>query len=278
MIPKIVHYCWFGGNPLNEEAKTYIESWKKYLPGWQIKEWNEDNFDIHVNPYVEEAYQLKKWAFVSDYARLAILEKEGGIYLDTDVELIRPIDDLLARGAFMGIESCTSRRVLVNPGLLMAAEPDNPVIRDIRLTYENDHFFKERGDASNYTIVKRTSKVLQEKYHLTASNMVQVLEDITIYPKEYFCPMNYKTGALTITEKTRSIHWFAASWLGERQKKRHGQCQKMLQIMPGPLAKPAVFVYSKFGACIDILRSSGVKGLARRILHKEMGTRKGKAK
>lgn len=105
MIPKIIHYCWFGRNPLPELAQKCIASWKKYLPDYEIKEWNEDNFDVNIIPYTAEAYAQKKYAFVSDYARFWILHKYGGIYFDTDVEVIRPIDDIIARGNFMGFET-----------------------------------------------------------------------------------------------------------------------------------------------------------------------------
>ena len=102
MIPKIIHYCWFGRNPLPDSAKKCIESWRKFFPEYEIKEWNEDNFDVHLIPYVEEAYNAKKYAFVSDYARFWILYFYGGVYFDTDVEVIRPMDDILAKGGFMG--------------------------------------------------------------------------------------------------------------------------------------------------------------------------------
>ena len=104
MIPKKIHYCWFGGNPLPESAKKYIETWKKYCPDYEIIEWNEENFDVTQNQYCKEAYEAKKWAFVSDYARFWILYRYGGIYFDTDVEVIRPIDDMVAKGPFMGCE------------------------------------------------------------------------------------------------------------------------------------------------------------------------------
>ena len=102
-IPKTIHYCWFGRNPLPSLAIKCIASWKKYLPDYEIKEWNEDNFDVNVIPYTREAYAAKKYAFVSDYARFKILYEEGGLYFDTDVEVIKPFDDIIARGAFMGV-------------------------------------------------------------------------------------------------------------------------------------------------------------------------------
>ena len=105
MIPKVIHYCWFGRNPLPPFAVKCIESWKKFLPGYEIKEWNEDNFDVNIIPYTQEAYEARKYAFVSDYARFYILYHHGGIYFDTDVEVIKSIDDIIERGAFMGCEN-----------------------------------------------------------------------------------------------------------------------------------------------------------------------------
>ena len=102
MIPKIIHYCWFGGNPLPESAHNFIKSWKKFNPDYKIKEWNESNFDVHCCRYVEEAYNAKKWAFVSDYARFHALYNEGGIYFDTDIKVLKSFDDLLDCGAFFG--------------------------------------------------------------------------------------------------------------------------------------------------------------------------------
>ena len=128
MIPKIIHYCWFGRNPLPELARKCIASWRKYLPDYEIKEWNEDNFDVNIIPYTAEAYAQKKYAFVSDYARFWILYRYGGIYFDTDVEVIRPLDDIIARGCFMGFETDPAPKqngvdACVNPGLGLGVAP-----------------------------------------------------------------------------------------------------------------------------------------------------------
>ena len=119
MIPKVIHYCWFGGNPLPESAKKCIDSWKKYCPDYEIVEWNENNFDISKNQYCREAYEAGKWAFVSDFARFDIIYKYGGVYFDTDVEVIKPIDSLIEQGAFMGVER--NKPINVAPGLGIAA-------------------------------------------------------------------------------------------------------------------------------------------------------------
>ena len=131
MIPKIIHYCWFGRNPLPDSAKKCIESWRKFFPEYEIKEWNEDNFDVHLIPYVEEAYNAKKYAFVSDYARFWILYFYGGVYFDTDVEVIRPMDDILAKGGFMGVQ----HDYFLNPGLGMASVAYHQIYKFILYYY-----------------------------------------------------------------------------------------------------------------------------------------------
>ena len=121
-IPKIIHYCWFGGKPLPKSAIKCINSWKKFFPDYEIKEWNESNFDVNMIPYTKEAYAAKKYAFVSDFARFWVPHEYGGIYFDTDVEVIRPMDDIIARGAYLGMEN----RTAINPGLGMAAPAGHP--------------------------------------------------------------------------------------------------------------------------------------------------------
>ena len=134
MIPKIIHYCWFGRNPLPKDAQRCIASWKKFFPDYEIKEWSEDNFDVNMIPYIKEAYGLKKYAYVSDYARLWILNKCGGLYFDTDVEIIRPIDDILGKGGFMGFEKHEKNpdmADMVNLGLGFASMPNNKILQDV---------------------------------------------------------------------------------------------------------------------------------------------------
>lgn len=133
MISKVIHYCWFGGNPLPASAIKCINSWKKYFPGYEIKEWNESNFDVNFIPFTQEAYAAKKYAFVSDVARFWILEKEGGLYFDTDVEVIKGFDDILSEGAFLGVEIPSQDGAVpqVNPGLGLGAERGNAVIKSV---------------------------------------------------------------------------------------------------------------------------------------------------
>ena len=140
MIPKVIHYCWFGGNPLPELAKKCIESWKKFCPDYQIIEWNESNFDLNINTYVKEAYTAEKWAFVSDVARLYALVNYGGIYMDTDVEVLKPLDDILNFKAVSGFE--TKERI---PTGMMACEKGHPLFEEFLREYNEAHFIKNDG-------------------------------------------------------------------------------------------------------------------------------------
>lgn len=219
-LPKIIHYCWFGGNPLPEDAKKCIASWKKFLPGYEIKEWNESNFNINCCPYVEEAYKAKKYAFVSDYARFYVLYREGGLYFDTDVEIIKDLSHIIAQGNFMGFEKSlatnpqndiqcrTSHSLGVNPGLGFGAYPGLKVIRELLDFYERkDHFSVEDG-----TVVDYTTSILKN-YGLVNEHREQKIADINIYPADYFCPMDSTTGLIAITPNTVSIHHYSCSWI-----------------------------------------------------------------
>lgn len=223
MIPKIIHYCWFGGNPLPESAKKCIASWRKFLPDYEIKEWNESNFNVNIIIYTKEAYEAKKYAFVSDYARFWILYKEGGLYFDTDVELIRPIDDIVKRGPFMGIETPAKVGVSmpnVAPGLGLGVNPGLEFYKELLDYYNNLNFLDSDGNPNEITIVKHTTNLLISK-GLRAHNNVQNVEGVWIYPVDYFNPFNDNTGKLDITENTRSIHWYSKSWLSRRDQLRN---------------------------------------------------------
>lgn len=216
MIPKVIHYCWFGRNPLPESAKKCIASWHKYLPDYEIKEWNEDNFDVNIIPYTREAYADKKYAFVSDYARFWILHHHGGLYFDTDVEIIRPMDDIIKGGAFMGaeVDGNPEKHLFpkVAPGLCIGAEKGMEFFRDVLNRYQSLNYKGEDGTFNKYTMIPLVSDLLIAN-GMQASEEVQKVGDITIYPAEYFNPLDAGTGKLSITANTRSIHWFMASWL-----------------------------------------------------------------
>lgn len=214
LVPKVIHYCWFGRNPLPPLAIKCIESWKKYLPDYEIKEWNEDNFDVNIVPYTAEAYKAKKYAFVSDYARFWILYKYGGLYFDTDVEVIKSMDEIIARGPFMGCENefgNGANALGVAPGLGLGVTPGLVTYKEIMDTYKDDIFCLPDGNYNLNTIVSRATSVLL-KYGLCDTGEIQHIGGVFIYPKDYFCPKDYETGKLTITTNSVSIHHYGATW------------------------------------------------------------------
>ena len=182
MIPKVIHYCWFGGNPLPELALKCIESWKKFCPDYEIKEWNETNYDVRSCRYISEAYDAGKWAFVSDYARFDILYKYGGIYFDTDVELVSSIDDILQRGPFMGTQK--GNPIIVAPGLGIAAAEGMPIYKSILDFYKNKSFYYPDGSPNTTTVVTYTTKILKEFGLKNESEEIQCVGGIYIYPHD----------------------------------------------------------------------------------------------
>ena len=208
---KIIHYCWFGRNPKSKTIERCILSWKHYFPDWKIIEWNEDNFDIHHNIYVQQAYEAKKWAFVSDYCRFWALEKYGGIYFDTDVEVIRCFDDLLGAEAFSGFE--TDR--FVAPGLVLySKEPNNIIIQKTREFYDSARFLDDKGERIKLNVCGIFTNILKQ-YGFRENGKMQICGGMVLYPKEYFCPFDDTTGLLHTTENTYSIHWYDKSWMSK---------------------------------------------------------------
>lgn len=215
MIPKKIHYCWIGGNPLPASAKKCIESWKKYCPDYEIIEWNETNYDFTKNQYMKDALEAKKWGFVPDYARLDIIYQHGGIYLDTDVEVIKSFDDLLSNQGFAGFESET----LVNFGQGFAAEKGNSVIKSLLDSYESLSFKNDDGSLNLIASPALNTATLKELGLKQTKEIQNIQGCFTIYPIEYFCPKSFIDGIIRITENTYSIHHFDASWFTEEQQK-----------------------------------------------------------
>ncbi|MBR5808983.1 MAG: glycosyl transferase [Clostridia bacterium] len=216
MIPKVIHYCWFGGNPLPKSAQKCINSWKKYFPDYEIKEWNESNYDVNKIVYTKEAYAAKKYAFVSDYARFDIIYNQGGVYFDTDVEVIKSFDEILEKGAFMGCEIDGGEKNSINvaPGLGIAAEAGIEFYKDLLDAYKGFKFLNEDGTYNTTTIVKYTTDMLK-KNGLQDIKGIQTVAGINIYPKEYFNPLDDVTGKVEKTENTHSIHWYSKTWLSK---------------------------------------------------------------
>lgn len=213
-IPKIIHYCWFGRNEIPNKYKKWMESWKKYCPDYEIIMWNEDNYDVTKNAYMYEAFQCKKWGFVPDYARLDIIYQYGGIYLDTDVELVQNIDDILFQKAFCGFET----NYLVNFGLGFGAIKGLPIIKKLRDDYDNRHFINEDGKMNLIS-----SPYIQTNYlsdcGLKQNGEYQMIEDLTIYPEKMFSAKNVYSRRVRLKEYTKSIHHYEATWLDENSRR-----------------------------------------------------------
>lgn len=206
MIPKTIHYCWFGKSPLPLSVRNNIGTWRKYLPDFKIKEWNESNFDVEMMPYTSEAYFAKKYAFVSDVARLYALVTEGGLYLDTDMIFLKSIPDSFLRvPAFAGIES--EKYVATS---LLASIPNHPIFSVFLNNYKKCHYF-ELFKFSRQTNVHKLQELLLKK-GFNPCNKEQYIADLKIYPQEYFCNKNYKTGSYYNTDISYAIHDFSGTW------------------------------------------------------------------
>lgn len=251
-IPKIIHYCWFGNNELSELNKKCIDSWKKFLPDYEIKEWNEKNYDFNSCVYAKEAYKCKKWAFVSDYARFDILNKFGGLYFDVDVELIKNIDDIISKGPFLGIESGAltneiyDKSVLrlkkyddinrvtielgfsVNPGLGMCTYANNDIYEQVIYKYKNRQFIDRNGKMDTLTICDFVTEILVRN-GIIVKDGIGLSGDISIYPGEYFNPKDYDSEKLNVTNNTRSIHHYVATWHTPIEEKIHDILAKCIQ-------------------------------------------------
>lgn len=215
-IPKVIHYCWFGGKPLPASAKKCIDSWRRFLPDYEIRRWDESNYDVNAYEYSSAAYADKRYAYVSDIARMEILYKHGGVYLDTDVELIANPGHIIEHGPFMGCEHTPRSEedtlgVLVAPGLGIGAEAGNPIVGRLFDIYKNSQYENPDGMANPVTIVVITTKMLKEM-GLRDCPGIQKIEGMTIYPTEYFCPISIEDGMLRITPETVSIHHYDQSW------------------------------------------------------------------
>lgn len=207
-IPKVIHYCWFGNNPKPKVIQNCIESWKKYCPDYEIKEWNESNYDVNKTKYTQLAYESKKYAFLTDYVRLDVLYNEGGIYMDTDVKLIKPIDDLVEKGNFMTFE----KKGRVNTGVGFASEKGNHFLKE-NIDYYNTHSFLDSDNNFNPEICVKITTQLLEKHGLDYKrNELQRVGDFIIYPSDYFSPKKMGTEKIIMTQNTHGIHLYASSW------------------------------------------------------------------
>lgn len=242
-IPKIIHYCWFGNGDKSELIKKCINSWKKYLVDYEIIEWNESNFDIHSNYYVEEAYKMKKYAFVSDYVRLYALKVYGGIYLDTDVELLKSLDDFLEYESVLGFES--QNRIST---ATLFFKKNHPLIEEWIATYDKRHFI-QNNKVDSSTNVSHLTKILKNK-GLKLNGEYQIIQEdsIIIYPKEYFSPYSLGDKKIRRTEKTVCIHWCDGSWVSGKIAIKHNFIKfvkKVIGTSNYEFLKDKVLVYGK---------------------------------
>lgn len=215
-IPKVIHYCWFGRGEKSELIINCINSWKEKLPDYEIIEWNEDNFDINMIDYTKEAYEAKKYAFVSDYARLWIVNNYGGIYLDTDVEVLRNLDEFIDDPAFMAFEGNHG----VNPGLIFGSKKNNLVLDEIMKIYHESSFIMPNQTNNITTIVQNTTKVLLRYGLILDCNLTQTIKDIKIYAVDYFNPDKETRDSKNYGKNTYTAHHYNASWVTKEHKKR----------------------------------------------------------
>ena len=225
MIPKIIHYCWFGKGTMPELALKCLESWKKHLPDYQIMEWNEENFDVNMYRFSSEAYKERKFAFVADVCRLYALKNMGGIYLDTDVEFLRPLDEeMLNEAAFTGFEDN-----LLLSSAIMGSEKDGKWINDLLPHYEDRSFYLENGTLDVNPNTEIITAFMKDKKNVLINNTFQKFDDYcTIYPSDYFCPKSWKTLRVKRTENTYCIHHFAGSWIDKTNQSFLGKAANLL--------------------------------------------------
>lgn len=212
-IPKKIHYCWFGEAKKNKLFDKCCKSWKKFFPDYEIIEWNEKNFDVNCNAYVKEAYKEKKFAFVSDYARLKIIYENGGIYFDTDVEVLKSFPKEVLENGYFAKET----EVCINTGLGFSAEKGNKVIKMMMDDYEDIRFYKENGDMDLTPCTQRNTKSLIKRgYNL--EKCPDKIENIKIYDREIFCGYDVYNSHYIITDKTITVHHYSGSWTSKKSR------------------------------------------------------------
>lgn len=258
MIPKIIHYCWFGGKPLPQMALNCIESWKKYCPDYEIKEWNESNFDINELQYTKEAYEAKKYAFVADVARLKALYKFGGIYMDTDMELLKNIDDLLDNKSFIGFESPE----YVNSAIF-GCEMKSDLVKQILNYYNNHKFILKNNQQNTTTIVKIITNTLVER-NLKLNGELQKIDDCVVFPTDYFYPKSLETNTIKFTDNTYAIHHYDGSWRSELETKIFEKRAWFIDKFGNKFGK--ILYYSYF--VIQNVKAYGVKEAFRKSINK----------
>lgn len=240
-IPKIIHYCWFGGNKKPESVVRYMESWKKYLPDYEIMEWNEENFDINSYIYAKQAYDAGKFAFVTDIVRLHAIYNYGGIYMDTDVEVLKSLDPLLVYEGFSGFEDD-----IHIPTGIMAGKKGNGWFREQLDYYKNKQFILENGNLDQTTNVEIITNISKKDHGFIANGKFQVLKyGFTIFPKDYFCPKSPTTGIVELTKNSYTIHHFSGTWVSNKEKLHSKQYNMLVKIFGIRIANMLLNLYRK---------------------------------
>lgn len=247
-IPKIIHFCWFSDDSnciLPENVNQCIETWKTNMPDYSIMYWNQNNFDVTECQYVREAFEAKKYAFVSDYVRLAVLKKYGGIYFDTDVKVIKSFDELLSEKGFFSFEKNNLLATCV-----IACEPNDKIIAEALNDYKTRQFVK---DDSRYNLTPNTVYVteLMQKKGLKLNGCLQTVENITIFPAEYFSPFDKAADEMNITNNTYSIHLFDESWVSVEKKTINLKRKQIIK----KYGKLAGYIY--YG--VSVIKNDGIK-------------------
>ena len=235
--PKTIHYCWFGGSPLPEKERECMESWKKYMPDWEIKEWNESNFDINSSAFSRGAYAAKKWAFVADYCRVKVLYEHGGIYLDTDMELLKPLDDVAKSGLWLGYEDSDLGRP--NAAIMGTNRLRDKYLKILLDYYDRQSEFSEEKITDEYVIPELIRHEIFDKCEKSRMGDIDVYDgELSVYDEDYFYPIHYEGIRTNFTKNTHAIHRWAASWHSEDARKHEdSRREKNLKIAKS-LEKP----------------------------------------
>ncbi|MCF0147979.1 MAG: mannosyltransferase [Clostridium sp.] len=227
-IPKVIHYCWFGGKAKPEVVEKCIQSWKDYLKDYEIIEWNEENFPVKNFEFTKKAYEDKKWAFVSDYCRLWVLYNYGGIYLDTDMEVLKPLDNLLENSSFGGLEDNE-----IAFGIWGCRRYDK-FISEVLKYYNNLNYDDYKGKLNELAIPIHLTLIAKYLgYKESHSNISYFYNDVAIYPKEYFYPKRHAWQEAVITKNTYTIHHYEGSWRKPHQIFRSKFKQELLKFIRG---------------------------------------------
>ena len=226
MIPKVIHYCWFGRGKMPKLAEICIASWKKYLPEYELHLWNEDTFDVNSNLFTKQAYESRKFAFVTDYVRLYALYHHGGVYMDTDVEVLKNMDYFLQFPAFSGFEDD-----IHIPTGLMASVEKGKWVSTLLSYYDNQPLIQPDGTLKCLTNTSIISQMTKEMGFVPNGKYQIIDNEVYIFPKDFFCPKSQITGDILLTNNTYCIHHFSGSWMPLRNKRMTYVKRKLMKIL-----------------------------------------------